>query len=238
MIAILRYIIFIFFLFFSLFVVTPFAILRPFSPKNNYTFFRVFAIFMKVFAGISIKTINKEILWKHRPSIVVGNHQHNLDVLVAHGFFTNFMVVLGKYELGFIPYFGQIYILFGNLLIKRGKRDKALKSMQDLENKIINKKLSVVIFPEGHRNPKRKLLPFKKGAYYTAIKTGVPIIPFSVSQFVSFNQMNKFGMMNVYVKIHEPIPTAGLTKKDIPELITKTRSVIESGIEELNKNYQ
>ena len=38
----------------------------------------------------------------------------------------------------------------------------------------------MMIFPEGTRSPDGRLLPFKKGPFYLAIETGVPVVPMTV----------------------------------------------------------
>lgn len=42
------------------------------------------------------------------------------------------------------------------------------------------------IFPEGTRNYTGRLLPFKKGAFYLAIQTQLPIVPVVISCYNSF----------------------------------------------------
>ncbi len=237
MIALFRYFIFIVLLFLSLGIITPLALLRPMNNKNSFVFFKVFAFLCRYLCGVRLNIEGRDIVEKNRPSVVVGNHQHNFDVLTARAIFTQHTVVLGKYELGYIPIFGQIYTLCGNILVQRGKHKKAMESMASLEKKIIQKGLSVLIFPEGHRNSKKEMLPFKKGAFYTAINTQIPIIPFSVSQFVQYDVLNKLGLVDIYIRIHEPINTKGKTHRDIIDIMKKTRSVIEDGVKELNQKY-
>lgn len=237
MISYIRYFIFLFWLVITLFLITPLCLLRPLSAKNGKAFFTTFAWLMDKFGAMTVHTENQEIVENNHPSVLIGNHQHNFDVLSVAGLFSNWCVVLGKFELGLIPYFGQIYVLCGNVLVKRGNRKKAMKSMAILEKKILKKSLTVLVFPEGTRNPSEGLLPFKKGAYYTAVRSQTPIIPFAVSEFGRHYDFNKWGRINIFVKAFEPIPTIGMTNKDIPELMEKSRKVIQDGIVELNKNY-
>lgn len=218
-------------------LITPICILRPFTPKNGNLFFKIFRFFMHYLNGIQVHVEGKDIIEKTHPSVLIGNHQHNIDVLMAAGLYTNFVVVLGKFELGLIPFFGQIYILCGNILVKRGNRKKAMQSMKKLEKIVLDKKLSVLVFPEGHRNSNSALLPFKKGAFYTAVRTQTPLIPFSVSNFMTYQNLNSFKKVNIYLKIHPPIETQGLTEKDINFLVSKSRLIIEEGITQMNKYY-
>lgn len=219
--------------------ILPFFIIRPFNPKNTRLFFIVYEKVAKYLLNVHVHIENPEILQNEKPAVLVGNHQHNLDVITVCKLFQSLVVVLGKYELGLIPIFGQFFVLGGNILVKRGNRKKAMASMDKLEKKINSQGLKVLVFPEGHRNRGKTLKPFKKGAYYTAIKTNTPLIPFSVSQFVVCCWPIKgFERIDIYLKIHEPISVEGKTNKDIPELMKVTREKIEEGILELNQKYQ
>lgn len=221
----------------SLFLTLPFCILRPFNPKNNVIFFKILTFFMQVFAGIRVHVEGENIIKDNFPAVLVGNHQHNYDVFSVSKLFYGRTVVLGKFELGLIPVFGQIYALCGNILVKRGNRKKALKSMKIIEKKIIDDSLTILVFPEGHRNTGETLLPFKKGAYYTAVRTQSPLIPFSVSRFAHSTNFNMFKRVDIHVKVHPPIQTNGMTDKDISKLITESRTTIENGIESLKNTY-
>ena len=46
---------------------------------------------------------------------------------------------------------------------------------------MLEKNVPVVFFPEGTRSPDKKMLPFKKGAFAMAVKTGTPVIPITIN---------------------------------------------------------
>ena len=238
MIAVFRYFMFTVCVFLALVYVLPFCLVRPFNHKNSRQFFWFFEKVCYVLAGITLESEGAEIVAKTHPSVLIGNHQHNIDALAVAQIYSPHSIVLGKFELGLIPFFGQIYILTGNILVKRGNRKKAMESMKVIEKKIVDKKLTVLVFPEGTRNPEDELKPFKKGAYYTAIRTQTPLIPFSVSKYSKYQALNTFKRIKIYIKVHQPIETTGLTNQDIPRLMQETREIIQNGIKELNQKYQ
>lgn len=49
----------------------------------------------------------------------------------------------------------------------------------------------VLMFPEGTRNSKEELLPFKKGAFHLALASKCPIQPVAVSRY-KFLKNNRF----------------------------------------------
>lgn len=213
----------------------PFAILRPFSTKNNHLFFYTFRIVSRWVLGITIKVDGIEKLYQNRPAVILANHQHTFDMLITAGFSTPFLTTLGKFEMALIPLIGQYYLLAGNILVKRNNKVKAMKAMKKVERHLIEKELSVLIFPEGHRNYKSELHSFKKGAFYTATSTGLPIIPISIAQYGIHGNLDKFKRVTVHIKINDPIITKDLNGTDIPMLMEQSKNVMEAGIKEMNK---
>ena len=59
-------------------------------------------------------------------------------------------VSLGKKSLKWIPFFGQLYWLSGNILIDRANRSKAAGTISKSAEKIKQKGLSVWMFPGGY----------------------------------------------------------------------------------------
>ena len=198
---------------------------------------KTFNWYMSHLLGMYVHVEGEDIIKETHPGIMIGNHQHNYDAFTVCKLFITKTVVLAKAELGLIPVFGQIYSLCGNIFIRRGNRKKVQNSIQSIEQKIKDDELSVLIFPEGHRNLKDTLLPFKKGAYFTAVNAQMPLIPFSISQYMKLNNFSKIGKIHIYIKVHPPISTKGKTTGDITELIKESREVIQAGVTEMNEKH-
>jgi len=212
----------------------PICIIRPINFKNTEIYLKLFRFFA-IPIGLKIKVFNQDLLDTVKPAVVVGNHQHNFDMIMASEAFTHKIVSLGKRQIAYIPFFGTVFWLAGNILISRGKRESSLKSMAKVEKYLTEKKLGVIIFPEGHRNISKDLLDFKKGAFYTAINCQIPLVIFGVSHYARNMNLNKWHSGNLFIKIAGPIQTAGLTEKDIPELMLKSRELIKKTISEANE---
>jgi 1-acyl-sn-glycerol-3-phosphate acyltransferase len=79
--------------------------------------------------------------------------------------------------LKYIPLLGQYWEYAGNLFIDRDNREKAIKQLERARKLVQENDLTIWIFPEGHRNEKPKILPFKKGAFHMAFDMNLPILP-------------------------------------------------------------
>lgn len=90
------------------------------------------------------------------------------------------------------------------------------------------------IYPEGTRNKNRGLLPFKKGAFKTAIMGQVPIIPVVMSPYYFIDgKKHIFDKGHIIVKALEPIPTKGMVDADHEALMEKTRIVMLAEYEKI-----
>jgi len=115
-----------------------------------------------------------------RPAIYVSNHTSILDIMLGIWFSPYGTVGVGKKEVIFYPFFGQLFALAGHLRIDRSNREKAIAGMKSLEPFVKKNNLSTFMWPEGHRSRDGRLRPFKKGVAHLAIACKLPIVPMVV----------------------------------------------------------
>ncbi|KAK5989895.1 1-acyl-sn-glycerol-3-phosphate acyltransferase [Cladobotryum mycophilum] len=170
------------------------------------------------------------VLGTTRPAIFIGNHQTELDVLMLGALFPRYCSVTAKASLKWVPFLGWFMALSGTVFIDRANTKDARSAMDGAANKIKAKNQSVYMFPEGTRSYTKDptLLPFKKGAFHLAVQAGVPIVPCVVANYshVFYIKGMVFKAGQVPVKILDPIPTAGLTAADVPELVRTTQELM------------
>ena len=111
------------------------------------------------------------------PAVLMASHKSNLDIVVYGGLYPKRAVVIGKKEIAKIPVFGWFFRATGNILLDRKDLQSAIASIAAAAARVREEKISVWVFPEGHRNGGPTLLPFKKGAFHLAIAAQVPIVP-------------------------------------------------------------
>ena len=128
-------------------------------------------------------------------------------------FFPPRTTTIGKKSLRWIPVWGWVYYLGGNLLIDRGRHDRAMGTIQDAETLITEKRVSIWIFPEGTRSRGKEMGPFKKGAFHLALGTGLPLVPVTISSYTKRLNLWRWRAGTVLVDCMDPIPTRGTAKK-------------------------
>lgn len=105
---------------------------------------------------------------------------------------------------------------------------------QTVVDSSIPPQIKMFIYPEGTRNKNRGLLPFKKGAFKTAIMGQVPIIPVVMSPYYFIDgKKHIFDKGHIIVKALEPIPTKGMVDADHEALMETTRNVMLAEYEKI-----
>lgn len=168
-----------------------------------------------------------------RPYVVVANHESFVDMLlISH--VPMEMKWLSKSEFFKIPFVGWAMWMVGDIRLLRGDKKAGVEALQACRNRL-DKKVSVMIFPEGTRSKTGELQEFKTGAFRTAVQAGVPILPMAVlgTRDALVKHDWRFGRSHAEVRVLDPIPTDGLTKHDVVDLTERTRAVIADALDDM-----
>lgn len=171
------------------------------------------------------------------PYVVVSNHESFVDmVLISH--LPLEMKWMSKSEIMKIPFLGWMMRLSRDIRLVRGDAKSAVQALADCRERL-EKKTSVMIFPEGSRSKTGELREFKAGAFKLAIEGGYPILPMAVHGTRDCLRKNDWrqGKAHAEVRVLEPIPTEGLTKADLPELRDRVRDLIIAARQELRDEH-
>lgn len=170
-------------------------------------------------SGVQVLVEGIENLNPEHPYIFAANHQSQYDIFALDGFLLVDFRWMAKKELFRIPIVGAAMRLAGSIPIDRSHGRQAMKSLAEAAKRIASG-TSVVIFPEGTRTSDGTLQPFKPGAMYLAIKSGVDIVPMAI--IGGFDVLAKGCLLSkpgrMVIKIGKPIATAGYTQKQKQEL--------------------
>ncbi|WMY94801.1 MAG: 1-acylglycerol-3-phosphate O-acyltransferase [Arsenophonus sp.] len=237
MLAIFRIIIVILFTIFVSVFGFFYCLLHPKDSCNVMRFSRLFGKLSYIFGIKIIERLPAEVV-NYGPTIYIGNHQNNYDMVTMSNAVQANTVTVGKKSLALIPFFGQLYWLSGNILIDRFNRNKAHNTIMQIVNQIKKRKISVWIFPEGTRSRGRGLLPFKTGAFYAAIAAGVPIVPVCLSTTEGRIKLNRFNNGFVILEMLPPIDTKKYHLKNVRELTKYCHDLFKAHIKKLDKEVE
>jgi 1-acyl-sn-glycerol-3-phosphate acyltransferase len=182
--------------------------------------------------GVKVIVNGLENVDSNVPRVYMNNHQSFFDIFALLACLPVHFKFILKQELMKIPLLGPAMKKAGYISIDRANPRKAIKSMDEAAEKI-RKGASVVIFPEGTRSLDGQLLPFKKGGFILALKSGCDIVPVTIdgSHRIAPKGSLRINRGSFNLHIGKPIPVSGYTKKNIGELMDRVRLEIQETTE-------
>ena len=187
--------------------------------RITYAFLRFWSWVFSKLNRIPYEISGREHILPGKSYIYVCNHTSFLDIpglcLALPGQFRP----LAKKELLKIPVFGWI-ARTAAVIVDRSNHGSRVKSLEKL-TKILSKRISILIFPEGTQNRSMELLqPFKDGAFRIALETKQPILPIMIMGAGKLMPPGKFQVFpgKIRITIGEEIPTDSYSAKDIAQL--------------------
>jgi 1-acyl-sn-glycerol-3-phosphate acyltransferase len=202
------------------------------SGRANYHISKAWCVIVAKLLGISYSLHNRHKVQEGQSYIICPNHQGNADILALIITLPIPYKWVIKKELLNVPFFGQGLGATGAISIDRSNPEEAIRKIRDGADKI-GGGWSILIYPEGTRTVDGTVRAFKKGAFMIACESGLPILPVTVNGAHKILPKSSivFHPGHITVTLHDPIPTAGLTSHDIPELMDKTRTAILSALD-------
>jgi 1-acyl-sn-glycerol-3-phosphate acyltransferase len=208
------------------------CLLRPFNPDNTRICGRLFSWGSLKILGIRVEVEGCEHLKNLKSSIVVANHQANYDLFVHGKIVPRRTVSIGKRSLKYVPFFGQVYWLAGNILIDRSKSKESIGQMSEAIDALKEYDTSLWVFAEGTRNKGRGLLPFKKGAFHMAKQAGVPLVPICTSTYAGHMDFHRWVSARVLIRVLPPVQVG---PESVNELRLKIRTQMLDTISDLDR---
>lgn len=183
-------------------------------------------------AGIRVQAVWEQPLDPARCYIFLSNHVSNLDAPVLFPLLPGRAAAFIKRSLLRIPVLGYGMRLAGFIPVDRdGTVESAVESVETA-SRVLASGVHVVSFVEGTRSRDGRLQPFKKGPFYLAMDTGVPVVPVSLSGTES---MMRKGSMRIFpgtarVVLHAPLAPGDFATRE--ELMEAVRAAVAAGLPE------
>jgi len=181
--------------------------------------------------GVRVETVGLDQFDTSRSYIFMSNHASNLDPPIQIPLIPRRTSVMVKKELFKVPILGAAMRMGSLVPVDRGNREAGIEAVAAAKA-VIEKKINMVIYVEGHRSTDGRMLPFKKGPFYLAIECGVPIVPITITGTHYAMPKRRFSIKPGKVKVifHPPIDPKDFGSRE--ELMEKVRATIESGLPE------
>lgn len=154
--------------------------------------------------GLKIKVSMPDSVKSGGPFVFIANHQNSYDLITICAAVTKGTVSVGKKNLVWLPIFGQLYWLSGNILIDRNNTGNSSATLKSTVQKMLKRRLSVWFFPEGTRSYGRGLLPFKTGAFRISEATNSPVVTISASELHKKIKLNRWSNGTLLIEVSEP----------------------------------
>jgi 1-acyl-sn-glycerol-3-phosphate acyltransferase len=183
--------------------------------------------------GLGLEVQGKEKVAREEAHIFMANHLSLIDGPLLFLLIPQPVRVILKKEVFRIPVIGvgMRYVEFVSVDRKRMKAGKA--SIAKAVNLMKSRGYSFLIFPEGTRSRDGRIQVFKRGGFFLALESGAAIVPISISGTYEIMPRGSFFIKKGKIRVvfHPAIPVAGYEAADLPDLMTKVKETILSGLE-------
>ena len=156
------------------------------------------------------------------------NHISSLDIPVLYQGLPFQFRIMAKKELFRYPFLGWHLRRSGQIAIERENARSSLRSLIKA-SQTVQAGMPLLVFPEGGRSADGQVKPFLGGAFYVAIKAGVPIVPMAIVGSFEAVPMNSFVVKPrpIALVVGEPISTKDLSPRAMDQLAALTQKAVE-----------
>ena len=163
-----------------------------------------------------------------KPHVYAVNHASAMDIPVLYVYLPFQFRIVFKKELLAYPVVGWQLKRSGQVCIDQQKPTNSIAAIRSAV-KSLKAGMPLVIYPEGGRTPDGEIKPFLPGAFFLAIKAQVDIVPVALIGTYELLPMDTYHIKCRPLEMHvgEPIPTTGLTMRDLEAVSDKVKKAME-----------
>ena len=181
-------------------------------------------------AGVPVIVSGLDHIAEGERYVIMSNHESGLDIpALLTALPTSLeLCFLAKKSLFRVPFLGWAMRSAGFVPVDREDRSSAVAMLaQTMEE--VRKGASPLVFPEETWTLDGRLLPFQRGGFLVALKTGLAILPVGLEgpRLVLPPDQGLIRPQPVTVRIGKPLPTTGLGVSTRRDLTAATRREID-----------
>jgi 1-acyl-sn-glycerol-3-phosphate acyltransferase len=196
-------------------------------PRRQWAFAttRVWAAGVLAASGVRLTVHGTGGLPNDANFVYLANHQSLFDIPALLCAIPGGFRFVAKQSLFRIPIFGTALSAAGFVSVDRGDRAAARQSFAAAEEGLRGGD-SILLFPEGTRSTTGMLLPFKRGGFLLALRSGLPIVPVGIRGTLAVQPRGRRSIQPgaVEVRFGTPIDTAQYGIRRKRELIREVRA--------------
>jgi 1-acyl-sn-glycerol-3-phosphate acyltransferase len=150
-------------------------------PRGNWSFgvMRVWSAALLAAGMVRVEVRYAPELEPGRSYVFLANHQSLFDVPALIATLPGQVRMVAKRSLFQIPLFGWALKASGTIPVDRADRSTARQTFASAAARLRDG-TSILIFPEGTRSTTGALLPFQRGGFLLALRSGLPIVPVGI----------------------------------------------------------
>ena len=133
--------------------------------------------------GVDIRVVGTPPF--RRPSLRISNHLSYLDILVHAAF--NPCTFVTSQEIKETPFLGPICLFSGSLFVERRSKKNLIGEIDSLAF-LLERGLSLCVFPEATSTDGRGVLTFKSPLFKSAVKGKRPVVPLTLN-YLALDQL-------------------------------------------------
>jgi 1-acyl-sn-glycerol-3-phosphate acyltransferase len=180
--------------------------------------------------GVRVDVEGLDHIGAGRRFVIMANHESSLDIVTLLTALPASLEprFLAKRSLFGIPFLGWAMKAAGFVPVNREDRSTAPAMLAQTLDEVA-KGGSPLVFPEETWTTDGRLLPFARGGFIVALKSGLPILPVGLEgpRLVLPPEQGIVRPQPVTVRIGAPIPTDDLGVSRRRELMDRTRAEID-----------
>jgi len=179
--------------------------------------------------GIQVDVAGLERIDPKRCYVLISNHASDFDIWATLGALPMRVRFVAKKELLRVPVLGQALARSGHIVIDRSNPEDAIARINARVASHVEDGFCILFYAEGTRSPDGSVLPFKKGGVTLAMRTGLPIVPMSISgtrKFLPKRSMYIRPGGRIRIVLDEPIETTNYPVEQRDQLNERVRNIV------------
>lgn len=177
-------------------------------------------------SGARLTTLHPERL-KPQIAVYTCNHLSYMDTPVLFGSLPFQFRIVARHDLWKLPFIGWHLRRSGQVPVNVDNPRASIASLSSAV-RTLKAGMPLVIFPEGGRSRDGHLAPFLNGPAFMAIRAQVPLVPMALIGTHELLPIHagQLHPVPVTLAVGEPIPTTGLTMKNLDTLTQQLMDAI------------